>query len=136
MALSATDRNWLDDVAIVNESSSLDQPGDVLLFRSVGEACVYIEPWWVEQAEGFAFTATGKRVVLRPGRFTVDVEQIEPFPGGREIVLGWLRSSAANMLAARRIRSRQGKVLLGSNEAEGVLPQSIEGLIAYLGFSR
>jgi hypothetical protein len=45
-----------------------------------------------------------------------------------------LRHSAEAVGNTRRKRAAKGKICLGRAEAEGVLPTSIEGLIAYVGF--
>lgn len=132
-------RNWLEDVAIVNESRDERVAGGVLVFRNAGDACSHLEHWWVENAEGFAFTALGDRLILGvdpSGR--VVVERREACMDGGEIVESWLRHSAGSVLAARRHRSaaRWRTTKLGEVEARGVLPDTIEGLIAYIGFTR
>jgi hypothetical protein len=64
----------------------------------------------------------------------VSVEGYEARPDGPQIVLGWLRHSAEAVGNTRRKRAAKGKICLGRAKAEGVLPTSIEGLIAYVGF--
>lgn len=55
---------WLADIVVVNENRDEATVGDVSVYRSVGEACRALEHWWVENGEGFAFTASGDRLVL------------------------------------------------------------------------
>ena len=55
-------QDWLADVVIVNESRDEAAVGDLSVFRSVGEACAKLEPWWVQDREGFAYTAAGERL--------------------------------------------------------------------------
>jgi hypothetical protein len=127
--------DWIADIVVVNESRDEAEAGDVTIFRSVGEACDWLEHWWVENEEGFAFTATGERLALGvddKGRVVVAARQI--VPGGTEIVLGWLRAAAAAVLEARKARAQDGKLILNSYERQGQLPTSIEGLIIYVGF--
>ncbi|WP_133175354.1 hypothetical protein [Sphingomonas oleivorans] len=130
-------QDWLEDVVIVNESPDERVVGDVSLFRNAGDACRRLEQWWVEDQEGFAFTASGARLILAvDASNNVVVERREACADGTDIIKGWLRSSANAMLEARRQRARQGKINLGEAETRGVLPGTIEGLIAYLGFAR
>lgn len=128
---------WLHDIILVNDTGRGDdlEPGAVDVFRSAGDACGYLEPWWVEERHGLAFTAAGEKVTLGVEGLGVFVHGCEPQPDGRQIVLGWLRHSARSILDARRHRAAKGKVRLGRLEAEGVLPTSVEGLIAYVGFN-
>ena len=127
--------DWLADVVIVNESRTVGDAGDVSIFRSAGEACGYLEHWWVENGEGFAFTATGERLTLDVDeRDRVIVTGKQMVPGGAEIVRGWLLSSAKALLDVRRAKAASGKIVLGRAEERQQLPTSVEGLIAYLGF--
>ena len=130
------DDPWLHDIMLVNESTSgvEAEPEDVDVFRSMAAACRYLEPWWVEEGHGFAFSAAGDRIVLGVENDRVVVERREPCAEGTEIVRSWLRHSAEALLAMRRAKAAKGKVLLGAAEAQGVLPTSIEGLVAYVGF--
>lgn len=129
-------RGWLADVVLVNESHDVRAPGDVLLFRSAGEACRYLEGWWVEDEEGFVFTAAGERLDLGVDNSgDVVVERREPCADGETIVLGWLRASAAARLATRRSRAARGRAVLSAAEERGDLPGTVEGLIAYIGFT-
>lgn len=127
--------DWLADVVIVNDSGDLRSTGDVSIFRSAGEACRSLEHWWVENGEGFAFTATGERLTLGVDeRDRVIVTGKQVVPDGAEIVRGWLLSSASALLKVRRSKAAKGKKVLGQAEDRQQLPTSVEGLIAYLGF--
>jgi hypothetical protein len=126
---------WLADIVVLNESRDEATAGDVSVYRSVGAACGALEHWWVENGEGFAFTASGDRLVLGVnGGNTVVVASQEAVPDGAQIVLGWLRDYAAALLEARRAKALKGKVVLSRSEEIGELPSSVEGLIAYVGF--
>jgi hypothetical protein len=128
----------LHDIILVNDTGRGDDvnPGDVDVFRTAGDACAYLEPWWVEERHGLAFTAAGEQVTLGVDGYQVVVDGYAPRPDGQQIVLSWLRHSAQSILEARRHRAVKGKVRLGRVEAEGVLPTSVEGLIAYVGFMK
>jgi hypothetical protein len=128
-------RTWLHDIILVNDSEGGLEPGDVTLFRSAGDACRYLEPWWVEGHQGLAFTATGEKVKLGADGRCVVVQGYDDDPDGPAIVLRWLRHSAQAILETRRHKARKGKVRLGEVEADGGLPVSVEGLIAYIGFT-
>ena len=94
-----------------------------------------MEHGWVENGEGFAFTAAGDRLTLgvdENGRVVVTSRQHAN--GGPEIVSGWLRAHAAAVLDARRGRAKRGKATLSRFEEQGQLPTSVEELIAYAGF--
>jgi len=128
-------QQWLNDIVLINESNDESVAGDVGIFRSVGEACRYLEDWWVRDQEGFAFTASGERLVLAVHASNrVVVNRREVCTNGQTVVQNWLKHSAASVLAARTIRSTKGKVALAPFEESGQLPDTVEGLIAYVGF--
>ncbi len=131
----STSLNWLDEVVVVNEGKDERTPGDVSVYRSEGDAIQHLEPWWVENSEGFAFTATGVRLVLGivPGG-GVTILRREQCVEGPEIVLAWLRALAQTTLEARNRVAGNGRAILSFAEAEGALPTSVEGLLAYIGF--
>ncbi len=126
---------WLDDVVVVNESHDEVSTSGVSIFRSSGEACRYLEPWWVEDAHGYAFTATGIRLALAVDGDRVIIAGQEAIPSGTEIVREWLRVSGAAILEARKWQAKKGKAILSEFEECDQIPTSTEGLIAYIGFS-
>jgi hypothetical protein len=126
--------DWLADVTIVNESGAPDDPGDVSIFRSAAEACRYLEHWWVEENEGTARNGRGDRVVLGVEGRKVVVQAIAADPNGSSILLVWLRHAAKALLDARQQKARRNRGLLSRSEQLGVLPETVEGLIAYIGF--
>lgn len=133
-ALSA-DPSWLDDVVLVNDNVAPEEPGDVQIYRSSGEACRALEDWWVEAGEGMVLSGRGDRLVLGvQGGRVVEVSR-EPHLRGADLIVKWLQSAAASVRDARIHRSRKAKALLGARELTGQLPQTVEGLIAYVGFS-
>ena len=126
--------SWLDEVVLVNESNDERVAGDLTLHRSEDEVCLHLEAWWVEQGKGFAFSASGLRLVLGVGeKGEVIVAARERCAEGPEIVLGWLRALAERMLELRNEAARDGRALLSRAEEQGVLPETVEGLIAYVG---
>lgn len=133
-----SDDTWLHDIILVNDTGRGDDvdPSNVDVFRSAGDACCYLEPWWVEERHGLAFTAAGDQVMLGVDGGGVVVDGYEPRADGQQIVLRWLRHSAQAILDSRRHKAAKAKVRLGRAEAEGILPTSVEGLIAYVGFSK
>ena len=127
--------NWLDEVVILNESKDENVPGDISLYRSEGDALNDIEAWWVEDSEGFAFSATGVRLVLgvAPSGEVIVVRR-EECSEGPAIVLGWLKALAQSTLESRNRVARKGWAILSCAEEERALPTSVEGLLAYIGF--
>ena len=125
---------------VVNESRDLRRPGDVSVFRDADAMCRWLEPWWVEDGEGFAFSAAGERILLGVDGTRVVVTGREPMADGLEIVRGWLLDAAAAVLRTRQERA-EGWIPLGRHpmlseaEARGNLPETVEGLIAYVGFT-
>ena len=124
----------LADIVIVNENKDEASAGDVSVFRSASEACAWLEHWWVEDGEGFAFTATGDRLTLGVDDEAVVVIGRQATPDGPAIVREWLRASALAVLEARRAKARKGRATLSRVEEQGLLPTSVEELIAYVGF--
>ena len=128
---------WLSDIVVVNENHEEATAGDVSVFRSADDACSHLEHWWVQNGEGFAYTASGERLTLDvDGRDRVIVVDRQAAPHGPSIVRGWLHAYAAAVLEARRVKAARGKLALAPSEKMGQLPSSIEGLIAYVGFER
>jgi len=126
-------RSWLADVLVVNENSDPRTPGDVQIYRSDGEVGRQLEEWYVNEPH-MALTGIGDKAILGLRGKLVIVERREPFAEGSELLLLWLTAKAQHILSIRKDRARKGKVHLGVLEEQGILPQSIEGLIAYVGF--
>lgn len=126
--------SWLDEIVVVNESAEERRPGDVSLYRSAGDACEALEYWWVRNGEGYAFTASGVRLVLtaKP-KGPVTIARRENCLEGPTIVLSWLQSLAETALEARKRVAQSGRAILSDAEKQGVLPATTEGLIAYIG---
>ena len=118
------------------KAATRQPPATSLCFATPGEACASLEHWWVENGEGFAFTAAGVRLALgvdeRNSRVIVTGQQAAP--NSVEVVKGWLHAYASAVLEARRAKAGNGKAVLSPSEERGQLPTSIEGLIAYVGF--
>ncbi len=129
------DQKWLEDVLIINDASHEHIPGAISVYRSWHDACRSLEPYQVA-GEVYCYSATGRRAVIGFDEDdSIKVLDYEPSgEAGRQRVSGWLRARAERMHADRRANPGIG---LGSEEAQGVLPTTIEGLIAYSGgFSR
>jgi hypothetical protein len=92
------DLDWLDDIVLIAEGASETAAVGATIFRSEGESCRYLEPWWVEQAEGFAFSASGQRLMLRVDGARVVVAERVACEDGHAIVL---LASATSVLNAR-----------------------------------
>ena len=56
-------------------------------------------------------------------------------PSDTETLLAWLTATARHVQDTRQKRAEKGKVVLGDCEKRGVLPSTVEGLIAHIGFS-
>jgi hypothetical protein len=86
----------LADIVVVNENQTEAVAADVTVFRNADAACAWLEHWWVENGEGFAFTASGDRLTLGvDGRNRVIVVGREATSDGVGLVQSWLRAAAA-----------------------------------------
>jgi len=127
----------LSDIVIVNENRHETIAGCVSVFRSADDACASLEPWWVEQHEGFAITAAGHRLKLGVGaRQNVVIVQREETPSGAEQVRSWLKDLASSVSAASTHKANKKNAPSAPHEERRELPSSIEDLIAYVGFDR
>ena len=112
--------DWLDEVVLLNESRSADVAGDVSIYRSEDEACAAIDEWWVENSEGFAFTATGVRLVVGVApKGVVIIIRREPCPEGPAIVRAWLEALVQTTLSTRRMMVSKDKAHLSEAESSG-----------------
>ncbi|MEP3275867.1 MAG: hypothetical protein ABJN26_15895 [Stappiaceae bacterium] len=133
---------WLSDVAILNENFRFSEAGDVAVYRNIADMCEKLEHWFVEENHGFALTGNGLPIELSTDGervFGKVSEQKKPEPA---ILKGWLISAAAALRDARIYQAdKRGLKLFGSTniglaERSGILPETVEGLIAYLGMDR
>ncbi len=127
-------RNWLDDIIVVNENDDLQRIGDIQVYRSEGDLGRKLERWYVNEVIHMALTGTGDKAILGLRGDLVIVERREPYAAGASMLHQWLTAKAQATLSSRKERERQGKAQLGMLEAKGILPETIEGLIAYVGF--
>ncbi|MDX6806284.1 hypothetical protein SCD90_09420 [Terrihabitans sp. PJ23] len=119
----------------MNESSEEQTPGDVSVFRSIGGAMQWLEPWWFAEGHGTILTASGERLSMRESpRGYVELDRCEPDAEGERLVREWLHHKAKAILQVRRERAVKGRAILASHEKSGLLPSTVEGLIAYVGF--
>jgi hypothetical protein len=118
----------------LNENSDPTVAGDVQIYRNEGALGRQLEHWFVGDAAHLALTGTGQKAKLGLRDTLVVVERVESFPEGPALLNNWLKATANHVLCVRRERSGKGKLLLGALEAQGILPTTTEGLIAYIGF--
>lgn len=129
--------SWLHDIVLVNEGPSEFVPGDIFIFRCFADACSYLEHW-AEEPELTVFSGEGEQLIVKADEFgNMGLIERQSRGDGREVVSLWLRRMAEGTSAARRYRAgkRWRRIHLGEQEARGILPQTIEGLIAYVGFT-
>lgn len=129
--------SWLHDIVLVNDGPNEFEPGDVYVFRSFADACSYLEHW-AEEPELAVFSAEGEQLTVKADEFgNMGIIERQFRADGLDVVTTWLRRMAEAVSAARRHRAgkRWRRIHLGEREAQGVLPQTIEGLIAYVGFT-
>jgi len=131
-----SERNWLNDIIIVNENNTNAEVGDLSIFRSLGDACRKIEPWYANEVTYFALNGMGYPVKFFADgnltKATIQQEELQDLP----TLNGWLRSSAQSIFSARQFNAKRNKLILGELESKGTLPTSIEGLIAYHDFTK
>lgn len=128
--------NWLDDVIVVNESGDPTVATELQIYRNEGDVGRQLEHWYVSDVEHLALTGTGRKAILGLQGKLVVVERVEPFVEGPAMLNDWLRATAHQLLSVRTERARKRKGRLGNLEAKGILPESVEGLIAYIGFMK
>ena len=127
---------WLEDVIIVNDNNAdVPRAGDVTVYRNEGELTHHLEYWYVNEPH-LALTGIGDRAVLGLCEKLVIVERREPYADGRRLLIQWLTAKAKYVLQLRRERAKRRKIKLGKMEAQGLLPDTVEGLIAYVGFDK
>jgi hypothetical protein len=136
--MAMTSLTWLDDIVIVNDGPDETCPGDVTIFRNLADARAYLEHW-SESIDDAVFSGSGQRLVMATDDDgNVSLKARIDRADGEAIIKAWLTRMAQSQLEARRHRAdrRWGRVCLGELEAQGILPDTVEGLIAYLGFTR
>lgn len=128
-------KNWLSDVTVINETNNIQDVGDLSVFRSLGDACLKLEPWYVDE-DFHALNGLGQSLEFSASGFTTKatiVSGLEPNP---HLLLSWLSQSAEHVFKAREYKATKNKLVLGQAESSHVLPITIEGLIAYIGFTK
>lgn len=129
--------SWLHDIIVVNDGQDETRPGDVAIFRNLTDARAYLEHW-SDSIDNAAFSAAGQRLMMVADRHgNVSIQARQNHADGDAIVRTWLTHMARSLLETRRYRAgkQRPKVFLGELEAQGVLPETVEGLIAYVGFT-
>ena len=129
--------NWLHDIVLVNDSPNEAIPGDVAIFRNFADARSYLEHWGEEPGRA-AFSGAGEKLLIEADRHgNVSIMRREPRADGELIIRSWLNRMAQALLETRRYRAgkRWRPENLGEAETQGILPETVEGLIAYVGFT-
>jgi hypothetical protein len=132
-----TSLTWLHDIVLVNDGPDETCPGDVDVFRNLTDARAYLEHW-AESVECAVFSGAGQKLIMEADQHgNVSIRTREDRADGEAIIKAWLTRMAKAILESRRARvgKRWRSVNLGELEAQGVLPDTVEGLIAYVGFT-
>jgi hypothetical protein len=96
----------MESPIVLNESTSIDTPGDVSIYQSVRELTLHVEPVDVENGEYFAFDAEGRLMVLETDGRTVTVRAAEPETIHRDDLVKLLRQSLISVDFPERIVNR------------------------------
>jgi hypothetical protein len=127
-------QTWLKEIIILNENDDPQRPGDVQLFRSALGLCHHLEPWFVEDVGHLALNGIGDRVVLGVAGKNVVIDRTENYESGLDLLRAWLQPTALRIHNMRVDAEKKKRLAKGSLAPDGVMPESIEGLIAYIGF--
>lgn len=136
--MNLPNQSWLSDVAVFNENDEYAVPGDVSIYRNIEEMCFSMEAWMVEgDGIGFSLNGLGQKIAIEmDGEQAVGSVADEVEPDLATLTL-WLRHAAEGIQEARTVKSRKKPWMLwspptlGAAEAKGILPETIEGLLAY-----
>ncbi|MBY0619826.1 hypothetical protein [Sphingomonas ursincola] len=134
-----TSTTWLEDIILVNDGPDETCPGDVAVFRNLTDASAYLEHW-SDSIDDAVFSGTGQRLIMAADEHgNVNIQARIDHADGEAIIKAWLTRMAEATLEARKYHAARrwgwGRVNLGEREAQGVLPATVEGLIAYVGFT-
>lgn len=130
-------RSWLKELIVLNELLARDDPwlaGDVVIFQSALGLQNHLQPWWINEVAHYALSGIGDRVILGVRGGKVVVERTEECPQGPEMLREWLEPTAKRIHQMRADAHKKHKVAAGSLLPDGEMPQTLEGLIAYVGF--
>ncbi len=137
--MSLPSQNWLYDVAVFNESQEYAVPGDVSIYRSIGEMCSGMETWMVEgRGIGFCLNGLGQTIKLDMEGDQVVGSVVDETQSDLVTLAIWLRHIAEDVQQARLAKSKNtfwfawSPPTLGKAETEGILPNTVEGLLAYI----
>jgi hypothetical protein len=123
---------------VLNEGSSFFIPESVEVFRTLADMCATLEPWYVEEKCGYALTGSGVPIELTTDGISVSCKVLDDEKPETDVLTCWLAHSANSLREARLYKSKRrglffvNRPTLGSAEQEGLLPHSIEGLLAYI----
>lgn len=134
--MSNLNEHWLADVVILNESSDRDIAGDVSIFRSFGDAELKLEPWYVLDECFFALNGLGQVLEFTTDHGRTLAKVTDATATDIETLRNWLSATAEHYRDVRAEKSKKRKCAPGVQEAKGILPTSIEGLIAFVGFTQ
>jgi hypothetical protein len=136
-ASAMTSLTWLHDIVLVNDGPDETCPGDVAVFRNLTDARAYLEHW-AESLDDAVFSGAGQRLIMAADQHgNISIQARIDRVDGEAIIKAWLTRVAQAIFESRRYRAgkRWKRVNLGELEAQGVLPDTVEGLIAYVGFT-
>ncbi|MBE1296711.1 MAG: hypothetical protein GJ678_10815 [Rhodobacteraceae bacterium] len=137
--MSLPSKSWLYDVVVFNESEEYALPGDVSIHRSIEEMCSGMEAWMVEGGGiGFCLNGLGQVIKLEMDGDQAVGSVVEEAKPDLDTLTIWLRHVAKDVQQTRLAKSNKklwfiwSPTTLGKVEAEGALPETIEGLLAYI----
>lgn len=93
---------------VLNESTSIDTPGDASIYQTVQELTVHVEPVDVENDAYFTFDAEGRLTVLETDGRTATIRAAEPETNHRDDLAKLLRQSLISVDFPERIVNRWG----------------------------
>lgn len=128
-------QEWLRDVVVINENKDVRIAGDVELYRSAGDLGRKIEPWYINDVEFLALNGLGQTLVLKTYGSEISISIDSSIEPDAALLLALLQAAAQGMRDARIFRSSKRKLTLGPMESKGILPTTVEGLVAYVGFN-
>lgn len=137
--MSLPSKSWLHDVAVFNESPENALPGDISIYRSIEEMCSGMEAWMVEGGGiGFCLNGLGQAVQLYSEGDQAVGSVVDEAKPDLDTLTIWLRHVAKDVQQARLAKCNKrswftwSPTILGKAEAQGSLPDTVEGLLAYI----
>ncbi|MEP3636352.1 MAG: hypothetical protein ABJN14_03725 [Paracoccaceae bacterium] len=140
--MNVPERNWLSDVAVSNLNDEYDLPGGITVYRNIEELSSRTYEWMLEEdgfpTVGFHLNGLGQTIKFEMDGEKVVGSVVDTAKPDLVTLTMWLRYHAENIHEDRLLKSqKKGRLFwtpptLGKAEAEGVLPDTVEGLLAYI----